>query len=41
MKAIKEKGQELVRVLLLVARELWSKTAYLGLEGEKSMRNMT
>lgn len=31
MKAVQEKGQELVRVLLLVARELGGKAAHLGL----------
>lgn len=35
MKAIQEKGQEFMRVLLLVARELRGKTAYLGLGVKK------
>lgn len=36
MKAIQEKGQELMRVLLLVARELWGKAAHLGLGVKKN-----
>lgn len=35
MKAIQEKGQELMRILLLVARKLGCKTADLGLEVKK------
>lgn len=38
MKAIQEKGQEFMRVLLLVARELRGKAAYLGL-GVKKKKN--
>lgn len=40
MKAIQEKGQELMRVLLLVARKLGCKTANLGLKVKKRMENM-
>lgn len=36
MKAVQEKGQQLMRVLLLVARELGGKAADLGLEDENS-----
>lgn len=36
MKAIQEKGQELMRILLLVARKLGCKTANLGLEVKKT-----
>lgn len=35
MKPVQEKGQQLMGVLLLVARELGCKAAYLGLEDEK------
>lgn len=41
MKAVEEKGQQLVRVLLLVARELWGEAAHLGLEDGKHMKTMT
>lgn len=41
MKAIQEKGQELMRILLLVARKLGCKTANLGLEVKKKREKMT
>ncbi len=38
VKAVEEKGQQLMRVLLLVARELWGEAAHLGLEDGKHMK---
>lgn len=36
VEAVEEKGQQLVRVLLLVARELGGEAAHLGLENERT-----